>query len=207
MIGKLLLATLGFDEKFIIRFLIRHGANREDKIVILFPTGSQQSEKTTKALETIKKVTEVPIEDLAIDLLNPKKMFRKIERVISSPAYQEVIVFLSGGMRILLLITLLAIFLSRRLNIQVEIDSEDGDIHLSVPMAAIFAPPNKRKLLILQGIKNGQTLTEISKNTGFSKATVSREVSQLESLGLVVDNKLTTAGHFYIELYDTELNY
>nr|WP_048096135.1 CRISPR-associated CARF protein Csa3 [Archaeoglobus fulgidus] len=76
-----LIATLGFDEKFCYRAILRHGIKEGDRVILIT---TQMVERVAKAYEWIRKLLEtsygdrVEVEVLQVELKSVEKAIREV---------------------------------------------------------------------------------------------------------------------------------
>lgn len=189
-----LIATLGFDEKFCYRAILRHGIKEGDEIILIT---AERVEKVEKAYEWIRKLIQTSFSDkveiklIQIDFKSLETSIRQLVEILNN-AEGKVIVNLSGGMRVLIAIVLLAcIFVSNKAKI--EIETEDFSAIVEIPnslISLIKSKPSEIHLEILKRIKEGsKTVEEIAKKLERDESTIRRHLIELEAKGLVVAEK------------------
>ncbi|MBD3193047.1 MAG: CRISPR locus-related DNA-binding protein [Candidatus Heimdallarchaeota archaeon] len=209
----LFIFTLGFDEKFIIRFLLRHHLSKSDEVVIICPDDYLTNEKAKNAYNSVKKILQswITKEQIAILTLNPDddsaKNIRIVQSYFNRKNPNKIIVSLSGGMRIIITLTLLALLqLQKIVPIQLEIDFENLSSYTAMPLEIINVPYSSRVYEILLLIHRNPSISirKIAERLGLSPATISREVKDMKKRHLikqVPDLKITPAGKFYLTLH------
>ncbi len=222
--AKALVATVGFDEKFIIRMITREGLNPGDKLFLftLEPIG----EKALKAIRSVKdfvfkyhgrevevKEDTVNVYDFADALL---KLIPAIRGIVET--YDEVVVNLSGGMRILIIELLLAVMLAcrsyRNPNIKIEVETENFEniVDISMLSELIFAIDEltKGKIKLLETVANvGEIpMNELARKMNKDLSSISRQAQDLIYAGLLEELskrpktlKLTPLGRILLETY------
>jgi CRISPR-associated protein Csa3 len=190
-----LIATLGFDEKFCYRAILRHGIKEGDEIVLIT---AELVEKVEKAFEWIKKLVQTSFSDkvavrlIQVDIKSPEKSIKAVSELIGS-AQGKLIVNLSGGMRALVIIVLIACIMKAKRDMVIEIETEDFSSLLLIPselLKLIKDPPGGIYLEILKLVKNGVRKAEsISKELKRDVSTVRRHLAELENLGLIKAEK------------------
>ena len=202
------MATLGFDEKFVLRFLLRHGVGKEDRIIVVLPAGYEENEKASAALENLKSLIAKLIPEGALRVLDvdlsaePALSIRRIRYVIFEQPFEKVYACLSGGMRALILLVVSALFSLRDVSVSVEVEFENFEGMIEVPLSVLGIPKHERWLRILSLLEEGLGVRAVAGRLGLSPATVSREVKQMSALGLVdSDFRLTSEGRFYLMLH------
>lgn len=207
----LYIATLGFDEKFIVRFLMRHGIKPKDKFLLLVVKDFEKNEKAKNAYENLRGFIETLIDKnnffvLPIDIhFNPMKNIKIIVNQILSIPEKEIVACFSGGMRILIILATLSLrFLGDR-QITMDIDFEDLSGYKVIYYTATILPKNPRWLEILKRVKQGiYGVRQLAEILGLSPATISRELSELEKHNLIMKKnipEITELGNAYLDLY------
>jgi len=190
-----LIATLGFDEKFCYRAILRHGIKEGDEILLIT---AEIVERVEKAFEWIKRLVQTSFSDrvkislIKVDLKAPERSIKAISDQISS-ADGRVVVNLSGGMRALVVMVLLACIMSSKREISLEIETEDFSHLLTISgdlLRLVRRPPSSIHLEILKLVKGGVRKSEsISKELRKDASTIRRHLAELEELGLLEAEK------------------
>ena len=147
-----LVATLGFDEKFTIRALMRH-ADEINKVVIV--AAEPFEERAAKALSEVEKfiksyLGDKVIEVIRVDPSNTYDAIVKLKNVFAT--YENYIVNISGGMRALIVELLIAYVLSRAKGV-IEIELENLRGLVTLPPEIFTLPPlSSEELKILREI-------------------------------------------------------
>lgn len=182
------LITLGFDEKFALRALIRRGLGHDDEVLAVMARPSdERAEKAYRQLTEIlrrifqhKRTSRIDIDPRDF----PHCLKDLIEALAPSIKEKHVLV-LSGGFRALILETLLA---ATMLNLQaeVEVEFEDSSTTITFPLKWV-TPLNLEddELNILKYAANTPTLSGLTKEVGLSKSTVWRKIKKLQELGIL----------------------
>ncbi len=191
--------TFGFDEKFAFRSLLRRGVGKDDEVAVLIPSGrpDERSEKALNALDDFVKryvngegvkLYEVEIDDFYSAVPRIAGLFR-------SWAKRPIILNLSGGMRLLIIETLVAAIYCG-IPIKVEVETEDGKTYNEFETDHLYPvqlePLDVEILKMLERAK--LPLKIISEGLRVSKPTVWRHVRRLKELGLVELEGLTDRG-------------
>ncbi|RLF00258.1 MAG: hypothetical protein DRJ63_03100, partial [Thermoprotei archaeon] len=161
--------TLGFDEKFILRWLTKLPLTEKDQIVLL--TAHPLNPKVQEAKRSIDlfllKSTPIQTKLYPIKLEDFTQAVKQIKQIIAKHAQQakQVKFILSGGMRALILATYTAIILSQKIlkekQKQIIVDLENLEGYIQLPDITKVIKPvqlTKEKIEILQLIEN-QPLT------------------------------------------------
>lgn len=188
-----LIATLGFDEKFCYRAILRHGIKEGDEIILMT---AEIVEKVEKAYEWIKKLIQssysdkVVVQLIEVDVKSPVDAIKKVAEIIEK-AEGKIIVNLSGGMRALVIIALLACIMNPKVNI--EIETEDFSSLLEIPNSLLSLVKSKlsdSNMEIILAIRDGlRTVHEIAKSVRKDESTVRRQIQELEKMGLIAVEK------------------
>jgi len=205
--------TLGFDEKFIIRFLLRHHLLKSDEVVIIAPDDYLTNEKARNAYNSIVKILQswITKEQISVLILapddEPAKNIRIVHSYFNKKSPKKIIVSLSGGMRIVIALTLLALLqIQKIVPIQLEIDFENLTSYKAIPLEVVNFPYSSRVYEILELIQQNPSISirKIAWRMALSPATISREILDMKKRHLVrqIPNlKITPAGKFYLELH------
>lgn len=188
----LYISTLGFDEKFVVRFLMRHGIKQKDKFLLIVVKDFERNEKAKNAYNNLRNIVATLIDQdnffvLPIDVHDdPIKNIRVIANKIISIPQREIRVCLSGGMRILIILVVLALRLVGNRNIAIDVDFEDLSGHRTIQYTALIISRNVRWIEILRQIKQGiKGVRQLANVLGLSPATISRELAEMEEKGLI----------------------
>ena len=160
--SRLFVITLGFEEKFAVRMITRHGLDAGDHLLLVTGPRTRQSERAARFLQGF--VAQYYGGDVGLEVVevDPSKGFEQLvkdvyEAVASRAAGRKLVVFnLSGGMRALCLAALEAATLlsTAGLNVKVELETEDSQHLLEIPQphlkmhqALAQLTPEKEKIL------------------------------------------------------------
>ncbi|RLI79950.1 hypothetical protein DRP07_09625 [Archaeoglobales archaeon] len=191
---RLILLTLGFDEKFAVRGILRYAPKPDDVIAIV--TASPLVEKAEKALKTLLDILKSyagieNIEIVKVDISNPESAKHKIKELISKHDC-ELIANLSGGMRALILITLAAVLSSNR-NALIELETEN--LESIVTLTPEFFKPEpideSDKRILRKVAEIGEVkLDEFAEIIGKSRTTTYRILKKLVNAGYLEERKI-----------------
>ncbi|RLF73293.1 MAG: CRISPR-associated transcriptional regulator Csa3 [Thermoplasmata archaeon] len=213
----LILTTIGFDEKFIVRSLLRNKVGRGDKMVVFLFEGYEENDKVMNALKSVKNILENVIfdEDFVVEKL-PKSdeidVFLRIRKAILSnlTGDRQILAILSGGMRPLLITILMALFKTDDAKIIIESEYENFEGHVVYDMSPFKAERNEKWINIIECLMEGDSLRGISRRTGLSLASISRELQRMmkynlvrpqRSLSRITGYEVTDSGKIYLRLY------
>jgi len=200
----LFVLTLGFEEKYAVRMITRHGLDKGDKLLIV--TGPRV-EKAEKAISYLKEFVsryypqEVGVEIVEVNVKDWLEATRLVKVAILDQAkeFDRVVVNMSGGMRALVLATFCATMLAekelRDKELRVELELEDGSAIVEVPheffkAMKIIAQLSPEKFKILQRLTISETtVNELARELGRDVSTVRRHILDLEKAGLIKISK------------------
>ncbi|HIP25485.1 MAG TPA: CRISPR locus-related DNA-binding protein [Archaeoglobus profundus] len=210
-----LILTLGFDERFCFRAILRHEIKEGDEIVLIT---AGLVDKVKKAYEWIKTVVErsydVKIKLIEIDVKNLMKAILDVVNLLDEYKDWNVIVNLSGGMRILTIIMLFALTIKSMRHIKVEIELEDLSALIEIPTQLFVVGDVKSKLTnekieILKLISQFEEVKKIVEVLGKDASTIRRHIASLVEMGLVnvekrkpLKVKLTDFGELILKVFN-----
>ncbi len=200
--------TLGYDERFAVRFLLRHSVEEEDVVIVVVPRGYERDEKARTAVNNLKKFVE-GIEIHEFDTSDALSEITKMASFLKEKSGgNKLHLCLSGGMRAIVISTLLASQLLARevpREIWVEIDLENLSGIVKIPLNALLIPRNERFLKILEALNRDvkrPSVRYVGGVTSMPSATVHREMSRMISLGLITkDYRITDFGRAYLLIH------
>jgi len=188
---RVLVATIGFDEKFVIRALIRHQEEIDAFIGILSKPVDQRA---AQAADNIKGFIERYVRDRGrslayrfeeVDPSDPYLAISSLKKLFKQE--DEYILNLSGGMRALVVETLTAFIASRaRGVIEIELENFTGRIVID-PRVLTASPLNAEEERIVAAIRKlgRATYKDIIRETGIPRTTVFKHLSSLRSRGII----------------------
>jgi len=196
-LGRALVASFGFDEKFVVRAIIRHGIGGGDLVVLVTATPTEKTLSAYKYVADIAGKVDARVElyalgekvyDFTTLAVEAKKLLTKLAR-----EYERVTLLLSGGMRVIVLglyTAALALPEEVKEKIVVELDTEDRGVRVEIPreVVELFKMPElgaKRQLLELIVREPGQTIEQLAKKLGKDESTVRRQLQTLVEQKLV----------------------
>ena len=194
---KTLIATLGWVEWSIVSAILRHGLSKGDKILLLLP--EKKDEKSRKAIEEVKNfvskyVPMVSVLEVIVPIYNPTEAISTLVKTIMEEVKEkrELIVNLSGGMRTLILETLLALTMLKVESLTLELQTEDK-VDLQLPKT--WEAPHilsSREIRIFKVIeeKGLLSLSRLAKALKLPIATVHRIVEQFENKGFIASKRV-----------------
>ncbi|MEM4334169.1 MAG: CRISPR-associated CARF protein Csa3, partial [Nitrososphaerota archaeon] len=121
--------TMGFDERFAVRAMLRHGVGKDDDVTVLTPM-HRSDERGVKAIEALEEfvkryINGEGVSRYEVDVDDFNKAVPYLANLFRSWMKRPIIINLSGGMRLLIVETLVASIMSN-LPITVELETEDG---------------------------------------------------------------------------------
>jgi len=220
----LVVFPIGFDEKFIVRALVRkredvNGLEPGDKLLAIVPESYHKEQRTANAISSIKNIASPIIGEehfviLEVPLNGEELVVRIIQAIRDNLTNDRlVLAVLSGGMRPLIVSTLLALLSIQDVRIIVESDFENLSGHISLELESFLAPSNRRWVRIICGLLGGKSVRKISEELGVSPATISNELKEMAKYYLVKAEKpdgrapkyrATKAGKLYLKIKGEE---
>ncbi len=205
---------MGFDEKFAVRFLLRHKIHQNDVIILITTEGYKTNSKIITAINTLRNLTNswVDKDHFVILTVDLKKNFlewaKSIHDVLDSYEPESIKALLSGGMRAIIIMTFVALQkYTKSRTINIEIDFENLESYIKIPLHVLRLEKSIEFLKILKVVQEnpGISIREIARRMDISAPTISRKVKELKRLGLLVpDNSLIISkdGEFYIDYFE-----
>jgi CRISPR locus-related DNA-binding protein len=190
-VARALVTTIGFDERFVVRALIRYLENIDHFIGIL---STPIEQRALQAISNIKNFIDKYVVDsgkrlayefIEIDITDPYEAIARLKRIFTSN--NEYIINLSGGMRALTIVTFIAFLISRaRGEIEIELENLQGRISID-PRIITAGPLSSDEEKIVNTIKKlgRATYRDIMKETGIPRATLFKHLSSLRSRGVI----------------------
>ncbi len=218
---KCFIVTFGWNTEIVVNLTVRQQVVESDIFYLVIPTGPQNP-KTQKAINTLReffssKAPGVSLDLRYVDIRNYYEGVINILNLIVSKISEgyDIFVCVSGGMRILILMTYTAALIARNLfpgRIKLTKMSVEG---LTEPVDLMFPPltlPDVRDadLAVLEVLYDGVELDtdDIAEKLGKSKSTIHRAIRRLERLGLIrvikrerkFFAKISKTGQMYLEV-------
>jgi CRISPR locus-related DNA-binding protein len=190
--GRIFICSFGFDEKFVLRCLVRYGFSTGDivKLITSDPPDSRVLDSYRRVEELARRLGGAS-ELLAINCRNLDEAISAIIDIIRSLREHEIIVNLSGGMRILICLILIALMVTEiKSKIRIEMETEDLKSLIDIPQKVLKLPRFRMggvkfkiaEILILRG---ELSVTELAVVVGKDKSLVSRHIRDMEEVGLI----------------------
>jgi len=189
------IATLGFDEKFVVRGLLRHGFTKNDQLILV--TSSPLDERVEKAYQYIKDFLskhEVKPQIVEINTLDFNKALIQLKGLLTTINTTELIVNLSGGMRALILEVLVALLYSGILEhtkLIVEVELENFTSTVTIPLSVLkalttYKLSETKKQILKALIKHRElSIQELCNLLSKDESVISRHLSNLQKLNFI----------------------
>ena len=198
MAKVVVLLTLGFEEKFAVRALVRRGLEVGDLVVLVTdPIIDKVAKVINYVKEFLKYFEGIDIQVFEVSEVHEfTQAISKIKGLIKEllDKYEYMIINLSSGMRALVVEVLMATTLlpkELKERIIVELDTEDGKAIVEIPkdLIIIINPPNLgvKEDIIKVIIKEGgeADIYTIAHKLGKDETTIRRQLETLKDLRLI----------------------
>lgn len=194
---RALVASFGFDERFVVRAIIRHGIGVGDLLLLITSTST---EKTLTAYNYVKDLAskvgaQVELLQLGDKVYSFPDLVTELKKILLEllKSYDGITILLSGGMRVLVLGLYTAALLipqNVKERISLEIDTEDRGVHIAIPneLLYILTPPDLgARINVLRAVVEspGLTIEELSQRLGKDESTIRRQIQTLAKLKLI----------------------
>ncbi len=198
---RLFVLSLGFEEKFAIRMITRHGLDHGDKLLVVTGPRIERVEKTLSFLrEFITKYygEGITLEVIELDVTQGfLSLIKKLTHILPEYAkdYDLVIINLSGGMRAICLALLTALILVSKIigpKMRIELETEDSRMRIEVPERLLTLPwlvstIGYEKTAVLKLIsERALPVSAISEALGKDPSTIRRHLMELTRVGLAI---------------------
>lgn len=188
----IIVASLGFEEKFLLRTIMRRGLREDDKIVVFMPEGGDARGETAfqNVEEIIQKITDgkVEISKHQVDIRNFYAAASSIRRLLKQLSFEgKLVINLSGGQR-LLIFEILAAALSLGLrDAEIEIETEDSSIVVTTPIRVLYPIEldHLDQQILRMVAERGTIRLKDLEGLGVPKATLWRKLNKLTQQGLL----------------------
>lgn len=209
--AKLVVTTIGFDERLVIRSLLRIGLDRNDVLLLVYSkSGSAYDvERVERAVSIVKELVgkaSVEYYDVVVSGVDFTSDVREVVKALKTyGAERDIIACLVGGMRLTMLEVLVSLILyssfmkqsektEREKTEKIYVMREDGLYDVIIPFNVIH-PPNltTREVSALKVIKNkgieeaarASLVNTLSRELGISKSGVYKIISKLEEKRII----------------------
>ncbi len=201
----ILVATVGFDEKFIIRAILR---NLKELEKIYLVTARPIEEKVEKAINQVKQFVNVALQapgfKVDVDVVDIEvKDFPSAISKVKKECFSELrdyVVSLGGGMRAVVLATLAAFLISgARGEVEVELENFQGVVRFKPELFKVISLGDyDRSIIESLARRDRATYKELLEDTGLSRATLFRALKSLKLKGLVEVRKENKASYYML---------
>lgn len=193
ILNKVLVLTLGFDEKFAIRSLMRH-SNGLNKVIII--VAEPVEERAQKALTTVKDFIErfmesIEYEVVTVDPSTPYDAISKLKKRLRESPALSYIISASGGMRAVIVELIIAVSLIK-ISGELEIELENFKRTIKLPLKLLYMQPlssEEYKVLKVLIDKKIATAKDIMDSLRIPRSSFYRYLRELESKGLIRETR------------------
>jgi len=200
--SRLIMCTVGFDEKLVLRSLLRIGFGIGDRIVLVYSkSGSEYDvrrvENAVNAIKNLLSSTGVAFHDVVVSGMDFVSDVVAIVKALMDYATNaaEIVAAVAGGMRLTVVETIVAlqlykILLKGNADAKIYVAREDGLYDVFVPISILNPPSLQQKdLEVLKAVGDGMKLSDaveaISTRLEVTKYASYRLIRRLKKLGLV----------------------
>jgi len=191
LMDNALILTLGFDEKFAIRALMRHGRDLRKVLVVMAEPVDERAQRALNAVKDFVErfMTSVQLEAFIVNPSEPYDAMRKLKDVIRRNPALNYVISVSGGMRALI-VELLIVASIMKLRGEVEIELENFRGTVSLPATLLYMEPlgseehKVLKVLMERGPMTAKDLMDLLK---IPRSSLYRRIKELKTRGLVVE--------------------
>lgn len=190
---KVLIATLGFDEKHVIKSLIDIGMSGVEKIVLLVPDWDLD-DRTIKAINTISEISGlagIGRDKVVIKKVNTLDLWKGIRDIINVlheiylTGVDEIVFSLGGGLRILVIEAYTATLLVepeilRKIIIRVGVEGRGEHVSFKVEEIPICLRISEQEKLVLTMLMKGiDSISKISSELKLPRSTTWKILQRL----------------------------
>jgi len=142
VLNKVLVLTLGFDEKFAIRSLMRHSNDLSKTIIIM---AEPVEERAQRALVTVKDFIErfigsIEYEVITVDPSTPYDTISRLKKKLRENLALSYVISVSGGMRAMIVELVVAASLAK-IPGELEIELENFKGIIKLPLKLLYMQP------------------------------------------------------------------
>jgi len=213
---KLVVVTVGFDEKLPLRGVLKVGLDVGDVVMLVYSkTGGEfEVKKVGRAVEVLKEIIQSTGAGIVEVEVSGTSFYDDVAVVLRSLRGQkadEVVAVLAGGMRLVIFEVLFALLTLYRLGRFQQVRSkvllmrEDGLYDVALPLESFYVTIPRNGLAVMRiihshgEVKRSQLVEIASREAGLSESAVYKLVKSLTQRGLVVVDsdvvRLTELGH------------
>jgi len=199
--NKLIVCTVGPDEKLVLRSLLRVGFGVGDRVVLVYSkSGSEYDVKRVEnAVNTLKSLLSsagTEFHDVVVSDMDFVDDVAAIVKALVDYAANatEIVAAVAGGMRLTVVETIVALQLYKALlkgsaDAKIYVAREDGLYDVFVPISMLNPPSlQQRDLEVLKAVDDGMKLSDaveaVSTRLEVAKYTPYRLIRRLKKLGL-----------------------
>ncbi|MEM1830833.1 MAG: hypothetical protein QXJ97_04795 [Desulfurococcaceae archaeon] len=218
---KLVVVTVGFDEKLPLRGILKVGLDVGDVVALVYSMsgGEHDVKKVVRAIEVLKEIigkAKVSVVEVEVSGTNFYDDVARILRFLKEQKIGEVVAVLTGGMRLLAFEVLFALLMFHRhrrrefTRCDVLLMREDGLYDITLPIESFYTTSSETGLFVMRIIDNhgelkrSQLVRIASREAGVSESAVYKAIRDLVKKRIVVvenDNvKLTEIGRLLITI-------
>ncbi|MEM1696121.1 MAG: CRISPR-associated CARF protein Csa3 [Desulfurococcaceae archaeon] len=198
---RLILVTVGFEEKLPLRGLLKVGLSAGDVVALVYSRSGGEFEvrKVEKAVGVIKEIigkAGVSVVDVEVSGSNFYGDVAKILWFLREQKASEVVAVLAGGMRLVAFEVLNALLMLHRhsgcTGCSVLLMREDGLYDVILPVELFYVTVSKAELAVLRALRNEgalkrrQLIEVVSREVGVSASAVYKSLKSLAKKKLVV---------------------
>jgi len=221
---KLVIVTVGFDEKLPLRGVLKVGLDVSDVVMLVYSkTGGEfEVKKVERAVEVLKEIirsTGAGVVEVEVSGTSFYDDVAVVLRSLRGQKADEVVAVLAGGMRLVIFEVLFALLTLYRLGRFQQVRSkvllmrEDGLYDVALPLESFYVTIPRNGLAVMRiihshgEVKRSRLVETASREAGLSESAVYKIIKELEKRGLVIleDDavKMTDLGRLlYIPLGD-----
>ena len=198
-VHRLFIVTIGWTETPVIRLVVRHGLETGDFILLVRPVWHDEKAETAMGAivdflsKMLGEAWERSYRTLSIQASSPIDAIETIKIVLEYYEAEKIVVILSGGMRAVILETLIALIFSRHFNeakdITVEVDLEGRNEYVRFEGRILrlfnWRPTKEQEKLLKLLEESPKTMRELAENLGINVSTVYRWYEEMQKLGIL----------------------
>jgi len=201
-VSRLIVCTVGFDEKLVLRSLLKVSFSVNDAVVLVYSSsgGDYEAKRVESAVGNIKNLLAsagVRLHEVIVSSMDFAGDVASIVRALKEYAKDasEIIAAVTGGMRLTIVETIVALKLYRDffrgdISVEVYVAREDGLYDVTLPVNLLDLPAlSPREIEVLKRLNEGVRLLNIieSLSTGLNinRRTAYKYLYRLKSRGFI----------------------
>ena len=192
-----IVAVLGFDERHVVKSILRLGFRNVNSIHLILPDGKGMDKRAVEAIERIRRLADAAgvsrVEAHKVNYEDFDEAVLQIADILASVTLggSDTVLSLGGGMRALVIEAYTAVLSmpeELRKYIRIVIDFETGEGCVEVkPHVPKYRILSKDEILILREAEKGEaTPTKISEKLGIPKSSAWKKLAQMVEEGLLM---------------------